>query len=376
MNIVQSVSEVKVGKDSVVSIGTFDGVHLAHQKIIQEVILRAKERDGRSVIVTFNPHPKEVVGRKGENGADRTNTVELLTTHDEKLELLSALGVDVTFVVPFTYEFSRKPFRDFYVEYLINGIGVSEVIEGYDHGFGRDREAGLAELLALGREFGFSVVAEKQFFFDGELVSSSRIRSLLREGDVARAGRLLGRRFTFSGIVAAGDGRGKTLGFPTANITVRDARKLLPGNGVYAVKALLDGVWRAGLLSVGVLPTFYDHHARVCEVYLYDFDADIYGRPVTIECIERIRGEKKFDTAEELVREMNNDKLIGRNIFAKVQWSTTQLFLRSVHVNFKRSKGRIHQEVRQVCERFRHPGSPDRHSYRKHQRTLVSLQYA
>ena len=320
MKIVQSTSEITRNKDSVISVGTFDGVHLAHQKIIREVILRAKERNGQSVIVTFNPHPKEVVGKKkSENGADNSNGVVLLTTHEEKIELLSQLGVDMTFVVPFTYEFSRKPFREFYLEYIVNGIGVSEVIEGYDHGFGRDREAGLAQLLALGREFDFSVVAEKQYFAEGELVSSSRIRAFLQEGEIVKANGLLGRRFSFTGTVVAGDGRGKTLGFPTANIAVSDPRKMLPGKGVYAVKVFFDGAAHSGLMSIGVLPTFYDHHAPVCEVYLYDFDADIYGRTVTVECVQKIRGEKKFGSAEELVKEMNNDKRIGKNILENVQ---------------------------------------------------------
>jgi riboflavin kinase/FMN adenylyltransferase len=320
MKIVQSLSEITRNKDSVISIGTFDGVHLAHQKIIREVIQRANERNGQSVIITFNPHPKEVVGNKTrDNGSELSSQVELLTTHDEKIALLAQLGVDVTFVVPFTYEFSRKPFREFYVDYVVNGVGVSEVIEGYDHGFGRDREAGLAQLLALGREFGFSVVAEKQYFANGELVSSSRIRTLLLEGEIVKTSGLLGRRFSFSGTVIAGDGRGKTLGFPTANIAVSDPRKILPGNGVYAVKVIVDGSSHAGLMSIGVLPTFYEHHSRVCEVFIYDFTEDIYGLTVTVECVQRIRGEKKFSSSEELVEEMNNDKRIGKNILENVQ---------------------------------------------------------
>ncbi len=320
MKIVESLSEITRNKDSVISIGTFDGVHLAHQKIVREVIQRAKERNGQSVVITFNPHPKEVIGkRKPSDGREQPNQVELLTTHDEKLELLSSLGVDMTFVVPFTYEFSRKPFRDFYVEYLINGIGISEVIEGYDHGFGRDREAGLAQLLALGREFGFSVVAEKQFVVNGEPVSSSRIRSFLREGEIVKANELLGRRYSFSGTVVAGERRGKTLGFPTANIALSDPRKILPGNGVYAVKIVVDGSSHAGLMSIGVLPTFHEHHERVCEIFIYDFDRDIYGKAVSVECVQWIRGEKKFVSSDELVKEMNSDKRIGKNIFENVQ---------------------------------------------------------
>ena len=315
MEIADSLSVVKRNKDSVISMGTFDGVHLAHQKILSEVSERAKARNGRSVVVTFNPHPKEVLARKSKTvGGKEVHRIDLLTTHQEKLVLFEDLGIDLVFVVPFTYEFSRKPFREFYLEYIIEGIGVSEVVEGYDHGFGRDREAGLQELLSLGREFKFSVVAERQFTIDGEPVSSSRIRSLVTEGNIALANRLLGRRFSFSGTVIAGDGRGKSLGFPTANIAVKDPRKIVPKNGVYAVKLSRKGNSYRGLMSIGVLPTFYADHERVCEVYLYDFNEEIYGETVVVECVDWIRGEKKFNSADELVREMNNDKHAGKQI--------------------------------------------------------------
>jgi riboflavin kinase/FMN adenylyltransferase len=320
MEIVHSLDEVRRNKDSVITIGTFDGVHLAHQKIIGEVRQRAKERNGRSVVVTFNPHPKEIVSRKKQkNGGDEAHPVELLTTHEEKLELLSRLDIDLAFVVPFTYEFSRKPFREFYIEYIINGIGVSEVIEGYDHGFGRDREAGLSELLALGREFKFSVVAEKPFTAEEEVVSSSRIRSFLSEGAIAKANRLLGRRFSFSGKVISGDKRGKALGYPTANIEVSDPRKILPRNGVYAVTAAVDGASHRGLMSIGVVPTFYENHPRLCEVHIFDFDKDIYGKNITVECCEWIREEKKFTSADELVKEMDKDTIAGKTIFENIQ---------------------------------------------------------
>jgi riboflavin kinase/FMN adenylyltransferase len=271
-------------------------------------------------VVTFSPHPKEVVdGKSRKDGQEKRRPIELLTTHEEKIELLSHLNVDLVFVVPFTYEFSRKPFREFYIQYIIGGIGVSEVIEGYDHGFGRDREAGLTELIALGREFEFSVVAEKPFMAGGEVVSSSRIRSLLSTGTIAEANSLLGRRFSFSGIVVAGDKRGKSLGYPTANIAISDPRKILPRNGVYAVKVEVDRSPYCGLMSIGVLPTFYESHARLCEVHIYEFDRDIYGKRVTVECLEWIREEKKFTSAVELVKEMDNDKLVGKYIFEKLQ---------------------------------------------------------
>ena len=319
MKIAHSLEEVERYQGSVISIGTFDGVHVAHQKIIREVIQRAKERSGRSVLVTFEPHPREIVAKRTENGKKVAAPVALLTTHAEKLDLFSELGVDLTFVVKFTFEFSRKPFRDFYTEYIVDGIGVSEVIEGYDHGFGRDREAGPAELLALGREFGFSVVAEKQLLVDNDVVGSSLIRASLAEGNIDKANRLLGRSYSFSGTVIEGDRRGRSLGFPTANIAVNDPRKLLPGNGVYAVKARFRGKTYRGLMSIGVLPTFFDGHDKVCEVYVYDFDDTIYGEAMTVECVGRIRGERKFNSAEELVQEMNRDKIEGTRIFETAQ---------------------------------------------------------
>ena len=138
------------------------------------------------------------------------------------------------------------------------------------------------------------------------------------EGEIVKANGLLGRRFSISGTVIAGDGRGKTLGFPTANIAVSDPRKILPGNGVYAVKVIVESALHDGLMSVGVLPTFYEHHAQVCEVFIYDFNEDLYGRTVTVDCVQRIRGEKKFSSSEELITEMNNDKRTGKNILENV----------------------------------------------------------
>ena len=315
MIVARSLSEVEYFQGTVLSIGTFDGVHVAHQQIIRDVVRSAKERGGRSVLVTFDPHPKEVVQRKRAEGTSPSGPVELLTTLSEKLDLFSALGVDETLVIEFTFEFSRKSFRDFYTEYIIGGIGVSEVIEGYDHGFGRDREAGPAELLELGREFGFSVVAEKEFLVENEIVSSTLIRTCLAEGNLGKANRLLGRRYSFSGSVAAGDRRGRSLGFPTANLTIDEPRKILPANGVYAVTASVEGRRHRGLLSIGVLPTFFDGHRRMCEVFLYDFDGDLYGKRMTVECVEWIREQRKFGSPDDLVKEMNRDKIEGQKIF-------------------------------------------------------------
>ncbi|MDE3057261.1 MAG: riboflavin biosynthesis protein RibF [Bacteroidota bacterium] len=320
MKVVTSIADIQHNKNSVISVGTFDGVHRAHQKIIGEVVSRAKVRSGRSVIVTFEPHPKEVLAahHASSNGSRAAHPPEILTTLQEKLALFEPLEVDAAVVIAFTYEFSRKSFRDFYTEYIINRIGASEVIEGYDHSFGRDREAGLKELLELGTEFHFSVVAEQPFKIDNEIVGSSRIRSLLLEGKIREANKLLGRNYSFSGTVVRGDMRGRTLGFPTANIHVHHPRKLVPRNGIYAVRVLVGSSQHFGLMNVGVLPTFFDSHPRKIEAYIYDFDEDIYEQPISVECLDWIRDEQKFPTVDALIAQMNDDKRNGMKIIKSI----------------------------------------------------------
>ncbi len=321
MKIITSLSDIQADKNSVVSVGTFDGVHRAHQKIIREAVSRAIQRHGRSVVVTFQPHPKEVLAahRASTNGGHSAALPpDILTTHEEKLALLEQLGVDVAMVVNFTYEFSRKSFRDFYTEYIVNGIGAAEVIEGYDHSFGRDREAGLKELIELGKEFQFSVIAEKPFKVGDEVVSSSRIRSLLLAGKISDANALLGRRYSFKGTIVRGDKRGRTLGFPTANIQIDHPRKLIPGNGIYAVRIQVDESWHYGLMNIGVLPTFFDSHPRKIEVYIYDFDEDIYEHTIVVECLEWIRSEQKFHSVDALIAQMNDDKESGKRIIESI----------------------------------------------------------
>ncbi len=318
MEIVRSIEVVSFNRESVITVGTFDGVHQAHRQIIDEVRARAVERSGRSVVVTFDPHPKEVVAerRRRETGIPGA-PVRLLTTTDEKLALLSELGVDLIVVLPFTEAFSRKSFREFYRDDIVRRIGVSEVIEGYDHAFGHDREGGPAQLVELGKEFGFSVVAEKPIVVGGVVVSSSNIRTLIERGSVREANLLLGRRYGFSGTVVKGDGRGRGLGFPTANLALRDPRKLLPANGIYAVSVLAGSGRHEGLMSIGTLPTFFDHHERSCEVHLLDVERDLYGSTLTVECLEWIREERKFDSPADLVRAMEKDRETGRKIFSR-----------------------------------------------------------
>jgi len=301
MIVARSVKEIPRDPGSVVTVGTFDGVHLAHAEIIREVVSRAKMREGRSVVVTFDPHPKQVVGPAGR-------PVELLSTIQERVELIGLLGVDVLLVLEFTYAFSRISPGDFYSSYIVDGTGVDEVIVGYDHMFGRDRAAGIDELVRMGKQFGFSVFAVHPFMVGGETVSSTVIRQALAAGDAERAASFLGRPYSLSGTVVTGDGRGKTIGFPTANIKPDSALKIIPSRGVYAVGVRLGSEQRYGMMNIGLRPTVSTAARETLEAHVFDFDRDIYGEQVTVTFLRRLRDERKFDSLSDLVAQLGRDR--------------------------------------------------------------------
>ena len=301
MNVAKQLSEIPYEKNSVVTVGSFDGVHRAHREIIAEVVERARTLKGRSVVLTFDPHPREVLGSKH-------GPFKLLTTLDERRAICRELGIDLFFVIAFDFAFSRQSSRDFYMKYLVNGIGVSEVIEGYDHHFGRDREGSVEEMLHMGKEFNFSIVALKPVVVDGTTVSSSAIRKLLQEGDVERATLLLGRPYALKGTVVEGDKRGRELGYPTANILPVSSKKLLPKDGIYFVSVAVGETRKYGMASIGVRPTFHADGDRIVEVNILDFEAGIYGQDVEIQMLKRLRDELKFDSAAELVHQMDKDR--------------------------------------------------------------------
>jgi riboflavin kinase/FMN adenylyltransferase len=301
MKVVHSLDEVKKETNTVVTVGTFDGVHLGHREILQETVRRARARRGRSVCFTFDPHPKEVVGKGGY-------PVEILTTMEERILLFEEVGFDLAFVLHFTYEFSRQTPKQFYEKYLVNGVGIAEEVEGYDHMFGRDREGGIEEMKRVGNEFGFTVEILPPFTVDGEVISSTKIRHLLREGDVRRAARYLGRQYTFDGTVIKGVGRGAVLGFPTANLEPVSQKKLVPKDGVYFVRVALDKENLFGMLNIGNRPTFETDHVRTIEVNLFDFDQMIYGKRLHIQFLQRLRDEVRFASAAELVQRMQVDR--------------------------------------------------------------------
>jgi riboflavin kinase/FMN adenylyltransferase len=285
----------------VVTVGAFDGVHRAHQEIVREVVNRSKMKEGRSVIVTFDPHPKEVV-------TSRKGPVKLLSTLEEKIELLGGLHVDILLVVEFTYGFSRLSPREFYQSFVVDKVGAGEVVVGYDHMFGRDREAGIAELVQLGKEFNFSVFAVHPYTVAGEAVSSTQIRHALGAGDIDRARTLLGYPYGITGTVVAGDGRGRTIGFPTANISPLSEKKVTPGRGVYFVSVERGDRPYYGMLNIGVRPTVTEGTREAMEVHVFDLSEDIYGENVRIRFLKKLREERKFESVQELIRQLDRDR--------------------------------------------------------------------
>ena len=298
------LGEITKDDCSVLTVGTFDGVHLGHQAIIRYLNERAAKVGGCSVVVSFDPHPREVVLGKH---------VPLLTTLEERGDLLEAFGIDRFVVLPFTRDLSNLSPRDYVEQVLIETIGLREIVIGYDHRFGRDRAGDRATLEALGAEHGFSVDVIPEQIVHEVTVSSSEIRRLLgEEGDVAEAADLLGRPYTLTGTVIRGDQRGRTIGYPTANLRVHGDRKLVPKPGVYAVRVEYGDETFGGMMNIGRRPTFETDGAVTVEAHLFDFDREIYGRELEVAFVGRIRDEQKFSGPDALVEQLQIDESRSR----------------------------------------------------------------
>jgi riboflavin kinase/FMN adenylyltransferase len=293
------------GRPAVVTIGTFDGVHRGHREVLEEIGRRAAQLGGRSILVTFHPHPLRIVRPE--------HAPPLLTTVTEKRDILAQSGLEYVVFVPFTRTLQRYPARRFVEEILVGRLGMRELVIGYDHGFGRDREGSVDTMRQIGAEQGFAVDVVKAVQVEGEPISSSRIRRLLAEGDVAAAAPLLGRGYTLEGVVVRGERKGRELGFPTANIQVGDPEKLLPREGIYAVHGWVRGERLPGLLHLGPRPTFAGF-APTVELWLMDWSGDIYGDRVRVEFVERIRDVLPFTSIDALVQAMHGDAARGREI--------------------------------------------------------------
>lgn len=304
-------------RNAVITIGTFDGVHLGHQKIISQLKQHAAETGGETVIVTFHPHPRMVV-----NGA--TKKIKLITTISERTRLLEARGIDHLVVVPFTKAFSELSPREYVEDFLIGKFQPAAVIIGYDHRFGRGRHGDyklLEEYSTTGR---FQLREIPRQVINDSAVSSTLIRASLEEGDTDRANSLLGYDFFFEAEVVQGDRRGRTIGFPTANLLIGDDEKIVPGNGVYAVTAAIEGYpdrptlekqTLYGMMNIGTRPTVGGTE-RTIEVHLFNFSADIYGKRMRVGIRKFLRKEKRFSGLSELKRQLAEDERQSKRVFS------------------------------------------------------------
>lgn len=294
----------------VVTIGTFDGVHLGHQKVISRLKEIARRHRGESVIFTFFPHPR-LITSPGE-----TN-LRLLTTLEEKKNLFARSGIDHLIVYPFTKAFSQLTYAGFVEEILVNKLGTHCLVVGYDHRFGKNREGGFEYLQDCAQKFGFEIEKLDVLLVDEAHVSSTRIREALENGDIVLANRFLGYRFTLHGTVVDGQQVGRKIGFPTANIEASDPHKLIPGYGVYAVEAITGGKKYGGMLNIGVRPTFNRNaDNRSIEVHLFDFSGDLYNKEITLIFAGKIRNEQKFSGVDALVEQLKKDKETALSILS------------------------------------------------------------
>ena len=290
-----------------ITIGTFDGVHRGHQAILGQLIQRAQTAGVPAMVITFHPHPAEVLRN--------LNEPYYLCSLEERKNLLEGTGIDQVLVLPFTLEFSRQSARQFILA-LRDQVHFSGILVGHDFHFGAGREGDMSTLQALGAELGFSVETFPAQTIDGEVISSSAIRQLLRLGQVQQAAQLLGRWYAINGEVVHGDGRGRHIGIPTANLAVW-SKQLLPAIGVYAARVELEGVEYPAVLSIGKRPTFYSSLAeQTLEVHILDFHQDLYGKMMQVKFIDYLRDELRFGSAGELTEQIQKDILLTREVLA------------------------------------------------------------
>ena len=286
-------------RQTVVTIGTFDGVHAGHRKIIDRLVNSAHANNLDSVVLTFFPHPRMVLQKE--------SNIKLINTIEERKQLLEQTGIDHLVIHPFTHQFSRLTALEFVRDILVNKLKAKKIIIGYDHRFGRNRTADINDLKQFGKDFGFEVEEISQQDVEQVAVSSTKIRKALIEGRVEQANIYLQSDFTLKGIIVRGRGIGKDLGYPTANMEIPEDYKLIPKNGVYVVRSVLDGRTIFGMMNIGTNPTVGGKEQTI-ETYFFDLEKDLYGKEFTIEMLVRIRDEKKFNSVQELKIAMKQDQ--------------------------------------------------------------------
>lgn len=316
MKIYNHIDEFRPIKNAVVTIGTFDGVHIGHQKIISRLQEVAKQTGGETVILTFFPHPRMILHPDDQN-------IKLISTLNEKAERLAGLGIDHLIITPFTRDFSNLSPEEYISEVLVKKIGTCQIIIGYDHRFGKDRKGGLEDLQNYARNFGFGVEEIPEQDINDVAVSSTKIRNAILSGDVSTAQDFLGYPFQLTGKVIKGDQIGRKLGFPTANLYIEENYKLIPSDGIYAVSLeimdpqSLKTEPATGMAYIGHRPTI-NAMSRNIEVNIFDFDKDIYSQIIRINFLKYLRGDQKFDSLEELKNQLKKDETAARAFLSHI----------------------------------------------------------
>jgi riboflavin kinase/FMN adenylyltransferase len=285
-------SDIPSHQPLVITQGTFDGVHLGHQKVLRQVVALAKSKNTQSLLITYHPHPRLVIDPSN-------NDLRMLSSIEEKAQAVYDLGVDYVLVLPFTQEFAQLSPRDFVESILVNQLQVDTIVIGYDHRFGKNREGDFHSLVALSKEFHFHVEEIPASEIDEIAISSTRIRKALNNKQLKEANTLLGRPYILSGIVTEGQKIGRTIGFPTANLQVEDPYKLIPPNGVFAGYCILENERINMVCNIGYRPTVNGHDLRI-EAHLLNFDKNIYGQQISLFLVQYLRNEQKFDSLESL----------------------------------------------------------------------------
>lgn len=323
MQVHREINHLPEFKNAVITIGTFDGVHLGHLQIINQLKKEARLINGESVIITFHPHPRMVVRHEGQKD---DNSIKLLNTLSEKIELLSRQGIDHLVIVPFTLEFSNQSAEEYISHFLVKNFQPKIIITGYDHKFGKDRKGDYKMLEKYQSDFGYEVKEIPEHILHDVTISSTKIRNALIHGDIHTANEYLGYDYFFEGKIIDGNKLGRTLGYPTANLYIADKHKLIPAYGVYAVsvnllkylpdnpETIVEKRAFKGMMSIGIRPTIGDNQLMI-EVNIFDFDEDIYGETLRVHTKEYLRPEIKFDNLQELTLQIDRDKLETQKIF-------------------------------------------------------------
>ena len=309
MKIYYDINDFEQVPNAVVTIGTFDGVHRGHQEILKNMVNRAKELGGESVVVTFYPHPRQVLSH--DSG------IRFISTQEEKIKHLEALGIDNLIIIKFTKEFAAIPSEDFIKNFIVKNIQPAVLIIGYDHHFGKGRTGDFDMLYELGSQYHFKVEKIQEQDVDNVAVSSTKIRHFLENGDIKHANMLLGYEFSYIGKVIHGQRVGHEIGFPTANIEVAEEFQLIERQGVYATFAEIDGKSYPAMTYIGKRPTMHDNRPQSIETYIISFDGNLYDKEIKIRFVDFVRDDKKFDNFEALKRQISIDEQQIINILNK-----------------------------------------------------------